>query len=219
MELPLLSPGIAWTPGGFPYVFAKALEEVALVIKWPSKCPLGCLLPGCCLCGLVRFDVSLLPLGHSGTLENYFVASRPQSSMRKYDAVQGSSCVQNRLHSAVISSFWGPVPYLRTYPGWGGGDPQWSDLKTLSGFFAVSVLFLWLLSAGRHANGRPGSTQDIFSTSSVQAVAPFCLIKGLGKWDVKARSGFPFFPLVFAVTSFHWSINTKAWLVKVGLWG
>lgn len=95
---------------------------MALVIKWPSKCPLGCLLPGCCLCGLVRFDVSLLPLGHSGTLENYFVASRPQSSMRKYDAVQGSSCVQNRLHSAVISSFWGPVPYLRTYPGWGGGD-------------------------------------------------------------------------------------------------
>lgn len=49
------------------YVFAKALEEVALVIKWPPKYPLKYLLPGLLLHDLFRFGISLLSLGHSWT--------------------------------------------------------------------------------------------------------------------------------------------------------
>ena len=149
-------------------------------IKWP----LECMLPGSCLCDLVRSDVSLLPVGHSWTRGNYSACSRPQNSMRKHDAVQGFSCLQSRLLSAVTSSIWGPVLYLRIYPWLGGRASLWSDLKTFSGFFSVSWrLRLWLVSAGGAgccANGRPGFTQDIFSTTSLQPVSPFCLVKGLG---------------------------------------
>ena len=99
-------------------------------------------------------------------------------TLSKVSAVSKIGCsLQSLPLSGALSSILGSTL------GWVVGAPLWSDLKTFSGFFSVSWLRLWLVSAGGAggcANGRPGFTQDIFSTTSLQAMSPFCLVKGLG---------------------------------------
>lgn len=171
MEFPLLSPRIAWVSEECPiYIFARALEEVGLVIKWPDKCPLRCLLPGSCLPGLFRSGVFMLLLGHSWIHRNHSWGSK-----RECDTDQGSSCLQSRLHSAVISSFWDCVSFLRLYPGCWDGSILISDLRTCLGVLLSKVsedrthhLFSYLFPlAGGNASGRPGFTQALFSASFV----------------------------------------------------
>ena len=115
-----------------------------------TKCPLGCMLPGSCLCDLVRSDVSLLPLDHSWTRENYSACSRPQNSRRKPDALQGSSPLQNRLLSAVTSSPLSCI--LGSTPGWVVGPPCGQISKPSLGFFLslgfTSGLYMQVMPVG-----------------------------------------------------------------------
>ena len=148
-------------------------------IKWPPSVhwDVCCLVPACVTSlGLMCLCCLSITLGHVRMILP-IPGPRIAGESMALSTVPALSKIGGSLQSLPL-----PVLYLRIYSWLGGRAPLWSDLKTFSGFFPVSGLHLWLVYAGGpggHANGRPGFTQDI-STPSLQAVSPFCLVKGLG---------------------------------------
>lgn len=130
---------------------------------------------------------------------------------RECGAVQGSSCANTgyTLQSCLLSGpclfpgashgvdGHGSTAPKSGKPFWGFAVP-WHSAPWEQNPAAVLLPFSrWLWSAGGasgNAHGRPGFTQDIFSTFFVQAVSLFCFMKGLGNWNSKARSDFQSFP-------------------------